>query len=440
MAQDLDGDLGVDVLIIGGGIQGLYLARALHKEYSVCVVTDPKAPSETLDASGFISAGYNGNDVNRIQPARRAAGYWRLWAESSGVPHDYSPAYYVMPVDEQGLRTRIWADATLAAKPAVALPQIFGRGTLDEQSAWLTEDDVVVNPGQVLAKLREGLEERIIYGEVNKFGVITDKAIDFVEVQTLDGQIVPITPRFVVLASNVGNGALLQRLVTTFKDRAKRRDAVEIMRNCQAVRRRATIMARGDLPLVSGHFAGLDITAHPVGVGLDHVWAISPPIDDRQTVLGPEEIRFEPKLEAHTVRDTLDRLFDISPEIERRAAELTWGGYVARKTEHPMMAVPDTTGVPQPAPARLENLDMEGFIAVWPSHLSYAMIVGDVVAERIQNALGPAGSWTEGLQPADVCEVNDAPPEKLVAHWERPDFTWNSWAAFTKLFDYGRGT
>jgi glycine/D-amino acid oxidase-like deaminating enzyme len=439
MAPALDGDLGVDVLIIGGGIQGMYLARALHKDYSICVVTDPAAPSETLDSPGFMSAGYTGNDVARIQPARRAAGYWGLWAESNGIAHGYAPSYYVMRNDEEVMRTRLWSDATLSAKPALALPQIFDRGSLDSQSAWITEHDLVINPGDVVAKLREGFEDRVIAGEVVKFGIITDEAIDFIEVQLADGQIVPITPRYVILASNVGNGGLLQRLVTMFKDRQKRKEAVDTMRSCQAVRRRITIVARGDLPLLSGHFDGYDITAHPFrpggapGAPGENVWIINPPIDDSQTVRGPEEVRFQPKLEPDAVRSALHNVFAMSPELERRAGELRWGAYNARKTEHPMMAVPDTSAVAQPAPARLETLGMDSFVAVWPSHLSYAMIVGDVVAERVAQALGPAGDHTGGLQVSDFPQLAT---EQRLARWERASFAWSDWSTFKAQFGY----
>lgn len=428
MASDLDGDLGVDVLIIGGGIQGLYLARALHKQYSVCIVSDPHAPSETLDSPGYFSAGYNGNDVARIQPARRAAGYWRLWAESNGVAHHETAPYYVMPTDEEGTRTRLWSDATLKSSPAPDVPPIFGRGSLVGHAAYFAENDVVMNPTDVVAKLREGLEENIIQGEVRKFGIITDKAVDFVEVETMDGRSVPITPRFVLLAANVGNGALLQKLVATFKDRGKRKEAVDTMRGCQAVRRRTTVVARGDLPLVAGHFGGLDIVAHYQGVG-SYVWLISPPIDDGQTVLGPEEVRFSPKLDHDVVSRTVDRLFEVAPALRDRAGSLEWGAYVARKTEHPMMATPDTSKIAQPAPARLETLDMEGFIAAWPSHLSYAMIVGDVVAEKVQNALGPAGDFTDGRQMAEFASV----PEEQVARWEKSSFEWHTWTDFQTL-------
>jgi glycine/D-amino acid oxidase-like deaminating enzyme len=438
MAADLDGDLGVDVLIIGGGIQGLYLARALHKQFSVCVVTDPHAPSETLDSPGFFSAGYTGNDVARIQPARRAAGYWKLWAESNGVPNNYAPSLYVMPQDEEGMRTRLWSDAQLVAKRADSIPQIFGRGSLEGEPAFETLNDVVMNPTDFLAELRKGLEDNIIWGEVTKFGLITDKAIDFIEVQTSDERIVPITARYVVLVSDVGNGYLLQRLVATFKDRGKRQAAAELTRGCQAVRRVTTIVVRGtDLPLVAGWFDGLEVTAHPFGKAGENVWVVRPPIDDRSTVLGPEEIRFEPKLDAIRVTDALDRIFRIAPQFERLAPKLQWGAYTARKTEHPMMAVASTANVAQPAPARLETFDMEGFVAAWPSHLAYAMIVGDVVAERVQTALSKAADFSEGPQIADFAAPSAGADQ--VARWEQPTFKWLGWTEFQEVQDYKRG-
>ena len=424
-----DVDLGVDVLVIGGGIQGLYLARSLHPRYSVCVVADPRRPPEDLDASGRFSAGYDGNDVVRIQPARRSAGYWRLWAEANGLTLDLAPSLYAISPDDEPDRLRLWSDATLAAHPAERLPDAFAGGTLSAESTWAIPHDVVLDPGAVVAKLRDGLDHRFVWGEVTKFGLITDHDIEFVEVQTLDGSLVPITPRFVVLADDVHNGALLQRLVAMFKDRTKRRESTETMRTCQAVRRRTTITVRGDLEPVAGWFDGLEIVTHPDPSGDGFVWLVSPPVDDRQTVLGPEDARFEPAIDSTLVRSTVDALLAISPQTARRADELEWGVYVARKTEHPMMAAADTSKVAQPAPARLESLDMDSFLAVWPSHIGYAMIVGDVVAERIDAALGSPGSFADGLQPS---EVGGQAPEPLL-HWQRPTFRWNDWATFSAV-------
>jgi len=425
----MDRDLGVDVLIIGGGIQALYLARSLHPRYSVGIVADPTRPSEALDATGLFSAGYDGNDAVRIQPARRSAGYWRQWAEANGVRHDLAPTLFVTSADDAADRLRLWADATLVAGPADALPAPLVGGTLALDHAFVVPNDLVMNPAEVVDRLRSGLEHRFVWGEVTKFGLITDQDIEFVEVQTADGTLVPITPRFVVLADDVHNGALLQRLVASFKDRAKRREATDTMRSCQAVRRRTTIVIRGDLEPVAGSFGGLEIVAHPSRSGGELVWLVSPAIDDRQTVLGPEDARFAPAVDAALVRRAIDTLLEISPAIAERAEDLEWAVYVARKTEHPMMAAADTSNLAQPAPARIESLDMDSFLAVWPSHLGYSMIVGDVVAERIDVALGGSTAVAEGLQPSDV------PGEAIdpVARWERDDLVWNDWSTFTSV-------
>ena len=129
MEPHLDRDLGVDVLVIGAGIQGLYIARELSHTYSVCVVSDPAVVSSTLESDGYLSAGYDGNDVNRVQPARRAAAWWRLWAESNEVPFEQAPAWYVVAPGDLGTRTRLWSDATLSATQAEDLPSA-ARGRL----------------------------------------------------------------------------------------------------------------------------------------------------------------------------------------------------------------------------------------------------------------------------------------------------------------------
>jgi hypothetical protein len=426
MAAPVVGDLGVDVLVIGGGIQGLYLANALHPEYAVCVVHEPNVPIENLDASGYFSAGYEGDDVARIQPARRAAGYWRLWAESNGVPHTIDP-WIVMAVDDESRRTRLWTHATLASRREMGLPAGMDGGVLRGLAAYRAENDVVMNPGRVMAELRDGLEDRVIAAEVVKFGIISEKAIDFVEVQLDGGATIPITPRYVILASDVANGALLQRLVASLKDRARRKEAVDAMRSCQAVRRRTTIAVRGELPVMAGVFDGIEVVSHDHPDGWDSVWLVTPPIDDRETVLGPEDVRFQPKLDRAIVGRTLTRLFAMNPDLGARVDEMQWSAYVARKTEHPMMATADTSAIAQPSPARLETLDMEAFVAVWPSHLAYAMIVGDVVAERVRGALGDSFGFQEGLQPADFPRPT---PQSQMARWERSDFAWRDWSVF----------
>ena len=113
-------DLAVDVLIIGGGIQAHYLARQLSDDYSVCVLVDPSLREESLEAEGYMSAGYDGNDANRIQPARRAAGYWKLWAESNDLVHDETDPLFTVATDDLSTIPRLWSDASLVHVPVAS--------------------------------------------------------------------------------------------------------------------------------------------------------------------------------------------------------------------------------------------------------------------------------------------------------------------------------
>jgi hypothetical protein len=435
MTSASEGDIAVDVLVIGGGVPALYIARALHKQYSVCVIADPKVPPESFDLPGYLSAGYDGNDVARIQPARRAAGYWRLWAESNGVPHNDVPCRYVLPADEESMRTRLWSDATLTAHPA-ALPAVFEGGVLHGLPAYELEHDVVMNPAHMAATLTQDFRDRVIAAEIVRFNLITEHSVDNVEAETADGQSLSITPRYVVLAADVANGMLLQKLVTGFKDRARRKDALEAMRHCQAVRRQLVLAVRGRLPPVAGHFAGLDLTSFPFGTSGETVWLVAPPIDDNQTVLGPEDVRFPPRPDPAAAGDALGRLFDMAPDLGARREELRWGLYVARKTEHPMMATPDISGIGQPAPARMETFSMSTLVAVWPSHLSYAMVVGDVVAERAQQRLGAPYDFSDSVDPAELPHPSH---DAWLARWERPDFRWSGWNDLAKSVGFPPG-
>jgi glycine/D-amino acid oxidase-like deaminating enzyme len=431
MAADLDGDIGVDVLVIGAGIQGLYVARSLSRRYSVCVLSDPAVESETLQSQGYISAGYDGNDANRAQPARRAAGYWRLWAESNGVDHDYAPERFVVPADEQFSRPRLWTDAMLPFTQLDEVPPIFEGGSISTGVAYSVDNDVVMNPASVLNKLREGLEPCCITGSVLRFGLAADAAVDHVQVE-VDERMVPIVPRFVVLAAGVGNATLLSMIGKRFNDQTLRKDGQDLARTSQAIRRSHLLCIRGrELPLLSGTYGGFSIVAHPMTASDDNVWLVAPPPDDALTTLGPDDLRFEPKVDPVVVRATLEHLFEISPALERLAPSLRWSCYTARRAQHPMLATSDSSRVAQPVPAKLDAFGLEGLLALWPSHLGYAMVLGDVVVERIEAELGEPGDFSDSVPLADL----DAQQPQLRARWDREIFPWRDWTSFAARYE-----
>ena len=277
----------------------------------------------------------------------------------------------------------------LATTSVDELPDVFLDGSLEGDAVFRADTDVVINPATILSHLRDGLESRCIDGEIVRFGLVSDDAIDHVQVQVGD-QVVPIVPRFVVLAAGVGNAALLSKLGSRFADQARRKSSKELVESSQAVQSQYVLCVRGrDLPEVSGRFGELTIASHTLTDSGDRVWLVAPPVDDALTTLGPDNLRFERPVDSAVVSRTIDQLFAASPALAKQAADLQFGVYVARRTQHPMVAVADASIVAQPAPAKLEKFGLESFLAVWPSHLAYAQFVGDSVAERIAEALGP---------------------------------------------------
>jgi len=426
MDPDLGGDLDVDVLVIGAGIQALYIAHELARTYTVAVVSHPTVPASTLESAGYFSAGYDGNDANRIQPARRAAGWWRLWAETHDVAINAAPPWFVVEPDEVSSRTRLWADAMLGAPQADALPAPLVGGSQAGSAAFVAEADVVINPATVLDRLRADIGSWWLEGQVVRFGLVGDDAIDHVQVQVGD-DLVPVVPRFIVAAAGVGNADLLIQISSRFGDHDRRKASKELIDRCQAVRSQPVICLRGtELPELDGRFGDLTVASHRLTGTDEWVWLVEPPIDDAHTTAGPDNVRFERPVDSTVVAATVERLLAVSPMVAQLAPRLRWSTYVTRCTQHPMLLAPDTTAVAQPVPAKLEKLGLDGFLAVWPSHLAFAQFVGDAVAERVREALGPAQEFGAGVEPGAF----GAAPASVPARWDGDAIGWLDWASF----------
>lgn len=439
MALDSGGDLEVDVLIVGAGIQGLYLASALKPQYRVCVVSDPNQPPETLDSSGLISAGYDGTDPNRIQPARRAAGFWRMWAEMNGVPRADEPTLYVVPESEALSRPRLWDDAMLTYRNAgeigqSSFGQLFDGGVLSKCDAYTLDNDVVINPAVLLEQLRSELGDCWLDGRVVRCGMVADEYVDYVEVEVGETTVV-VAPRSIVLAAGVGNAELLGMVAKRFDDAGRRRDAQELARTSQAVQLATVVCIRGrELPLLSGWFGDLSIVSHRIVDDLDSgdendvVWLVSLPPRDVDTRLGPQDLRFDPPTHPDAVRDVLDRLFAVAPGLGALRQSVQWATYCTRRTQHPSLAVTDSTAVARPVPAKLETLGLDSLFALWPSHLGYSMVLGDVVAERIAGFLGDPGDFSDSVSLSELVTS----PSSMKVRWERDGVAWSDWETFSE--------
>lgn len=427
--MDLGGGFDVDVLVIGGGIQGLYVASALRSTYSVAIVSDPSIPPETLDSAGLVSAGYDGNDPNRIQPARRAAGYWRMWADRNGVEHAAGPTVYLVPPHEALSRPRLWDDAMLDYREADAVPELFDGGSLADGTSYLLHDDLVVNPRVLCDVMRTDLEDCWIEGRMVRCELVDDRYVDHVEIDVGDGTL-SIGTRSLVLAAGAANTEILGMVAKRFADSDRRREAQQTARDTQAIQLVPVVCARGEgLPELSGWFGDLSIVSHRFGESDDIVWLVSLPPADAHTTLGAQDLRFTPPVDGVAVRAILERLMAIAPGLVELRSSLRWSTWTSRRTQHPSLAVEDSSSIARPVPAKLETLGLDAVFALWPSQLSYSMVLGDVVVERLAEALGESAD----LASPQAVSKFAIPPTQMSARWERDDVEWQDWEHFSTV-------
>ena len=297
-----------------------------------------------------------------------------------------------------------------------------------------TETDVVIDPAVLLTELAPGrVADRCLEGEVVRFGLFTDEAIDDVQVQVGDA-LVPIVARFVVLAAGVGNAELLTKLSSRFSDQARRKSSKELVdalpggaHPVPALRARATCRRQRAVrrrSLVASHASGRRVERA-------RTWVVSPPIDDAADHPGPGQHALRaPHRPGPRWPACVDQLFAISPTLEKRGrATCEWSVYVVAAHPAPVAGRGrHLGGGPAGAGQAREARASRAFLAVWPSHLAYAQFVGDSVAERIGEALGRAGRLRRQppSRPTWAAEpARAAWPAGTVA-----DFAWQDWATF----------
>ncbi len=255
-------------------------------------------------------------------------------------------------------------------------------------------------------------------------GLVGDIAVDRVEVQVGD-RLLAVAARAVVVAAGAGNASLLSTIAKRLVDRERRRAAQEQARESQAVRHTTVVVVRGGtLPRLRGRFGELTVVSHPDGD--DVVWHVTRPDHDR-TTLGPVDLRFDPRPSPRHVAEVVGALLAAAPSLVGEIDRLAWATYGTRDAIHPAVVTEGTGRAARPLPSRLETLGLEGLYALWPSYLGQSMVLGDVVAERIADALGP--STAAGI---DVTRT-DLPLTRRDdgrARWERDDVGWSAWDEF----------
>ena len=380
----------VDVLIIGGGIQGLVALNTLvEKGYSCALVSDGDLGSgQTLHSHGYLNTGFGmfGPELPRasaevVQPylAERGLELTHEWVMMpppgmpafEGLPSATLPRDFAVP---PGLR-------------AVALP------------------DASISKRGVVAVLSQGHRDRILRGHAK--AQLTGKRVEAVSVRSAGGEIV-LGTKAVVVAAGCGTKGVMQSLVgrTPQTEQIKHRKVHMICVRAPRGSLPATSIVAMPLGLmIAAHDQPDNVTWYVTPMEMGGPWYDDIPRDAASDVDSELVVRGSMSLLA---------LYPRLPEIDGLQIGC-YAGYRQDVGDMPgnrmceLVAGTDNVIVALPS----------GLVGPWLNAITLSDLVGGLVDPSNSRPELPGGGV--GVKVGDVVE-------------DRPDFSWMGWDEWSSPF------
>jgi glycine/D-amino acid oxidase-like deaminating enzyme len=369
-------EIGIDVLIVGGGVAGLFtLADLLRQRYSALLLEkDDLGGGQTCHSHLLIHGGHFYKQESLASLLKEAASEWKKWLD-------------VLPPVERAFGPPIHGFRSLAA--ARSREALWKRVGLDHQElpdpphplssegvrfAWHS-NEIALRGHSLMSALKSVANDRIGRVDALEFDVSAAERVDRVGATLPGGERIVIRPGAVVFAAGSAN----QSLVNDVRRAAGRSERSDV----QQVRQSHMLAIKGtrdNLPPVTGVFQlshTLFIVARKSGD--DVVWLVS---DERSTPVRQarhddyEGMRRWSEGTFFALRELAPDLF-VRPERRR----LQWLGYSAPKAEGftPTGKMPDAW--------RNERCATNVW-AMWPSKLTLAPLASRAMVKDLGLVLG----------------------------------------------------
>ena len=380
-------DFHADILIIGGGIAGLWtLAQARQKGYNAILVEkNALGGGQSMASQGIIHGGskyaLGGKMTEATSTISRMPAIWRMALNGEhdvdlGKVQLLSDKQFLLPsagIDTQLLSflgSRSMASFTETVK-ACDLPDAYQAIGIRRKAFRLNE--MVVDTRSVFATLAEQYQSAIFQADIDEHALHYDAKSNQ---QVLQLGRHRLLANIAVLAAGAGNAAFTR---------------------APAMQRRPLhmVMARGKLPAIYAHFIGrsskplLTITSHPAGN--DTIWYMGGDLAEKG-VDTPDNRQID------RCRQLLGKLL---PAVNIQACRFA--------TFHIDRAEPRQGGLKRPDDAFVS--EDNGIITGWPTKLALAPRFADKVLDAI------------ALQPH---KTTPAPPELPLARPPVADYPWSN--------------
>jgi glycine/D-amino acid oxidase-like deaminating enzyme len=372
--------LEIDILVLGGGVQGLTLSRDLRQQHSYSVLLleiNKLGGGQTCHSHVFIHEGHLCRKPSLMREFKQGHDQWQgLLASNLPSP---SNVPIVLGFDDEldALEQQcIWK----SFKPPLdaerrRVPDEFGTSCL--RRAFEARVHVLTSES-IVAMLLKGVADSVAKIECIVSFRVQARAVQDVIVRFSGAEDVVIKPQAVVLAAGAGNQELLEKLSV---DRAS-----GAQRNRQA--NMLVLAASGalELPGLGGHYLvrGNGISIAPRYLDGRVVWLVS---DSRVSV----ESHIA-QSQARWVENVCDDLRELAPSLFSNPANWKWALHRAKKAEGWQV-------YRWPYSGRIEQFGIDNLWTVWPSFLTLAPLLSRRVCEEIRKKLGANGRKHPKVEP-----------------------------------------
>lgn len=389
----------VDVLIVGGGIAGLWLLAELRAQgVNALLATDELGAGQTIASQGIIHGGTKYALTGKVTNATLAIGdmprLWRAALQGEGAV-DLSQVKVLAESQllwtSSGIGSRMtgfFASKLMKSRmEAVAradYPELFQHPEFHGSLYRL--DEPVLDVPSLLACLQVQLKDALVQVDGQRSGLQRVGDVYRYHAVLADGSEREMVARHIILTAGAGNEALLAAAALR-----QAQGTVPSQRELPIMQRRPLqmVLLRGDLPMIYAHALGMSdkpratITSHRDAQGRV-VWYIG----------GQPAEQGVGKPTSEVIAATRHELADLLPWVDFSGME--WATWNVDRAEGSQM---DGSRPDQPMVARVANV-----LAAWPTKLAFAPLLASRLQQEmaLMQPLAPPlqqGGWGDFLPP-----------------------------------------
>jgi glycine/D-amino acid oxidase-like deaminating enzyme len=369
----------VDVLIIGGGIMGLWLLNDLrrppHSYSTVLLEKGLLGGEQTCHSHVYIHGGYAYNDKDLTCGLRDVRQKWEDWLKGHDDLYWSYESYWGFTNESVALRkTALWTDADVGLSfehrsDRGDWPRAIADGKI--QVLFRTPERCL-DGHRLVTALAAGVQpltnriQEVVSIELEDLEREYPR-VRQVQVVMPDGQLVAFRPRSLILTAGAGNSLLLDLASVG------RHSLLAKFTGHQQIRKGHMLIVKGkDLPHLTGVFpdlGGLFIVSRRIED--ETIWLVSdhrsPPVPTTEDWIQSSTSAWLPRVIAY--------LRVLAPHPFRRLSQLRWAVYEAPKAEGRAVGR-------LPTEERIIRFG-DNFWAIWPSKLTLAPLASEKILKEI---------------------------------------------------------